>query len=133
MNGIAFALHRDRPITPALVRALYDHAGWWPERTLAAIGQVLDSAPAVGAWNGERLVGFARAVTDGNFRAYIEDVVVHEAWRRQGVATLMMACLLDELKGIPVVSLFCKAGLVPVYQGQGFQETRQVVMHKVRS
>lgn len=133
MNGIACALHRDRPIAPSLVRELYNHVGWWPERSSEQIGQVLEGAPAAGAWDGERLVGFARVVTDGIFRAYIEDVVVHEAWRRQGVATALMACLLDELKEIPVVSLFCKAGLVPVYQGQGFQETRQVVMHKVRN
>lgn len=123
-------LHRERPIPAEQVRVLYDHVGWWPERTLPQIQRVLDSAPAAGTWDGDRLVGFARVVTDGVFRGYFEDVVVHESYRRRGIATALMQCLLDEVRDVHLVSLFCKERLVPVYRSMGFEETRQVVMHR---
>ncbi|HLN61338.1 MAG TPA: GNAT family N-acetyltransferase [Symbiobacteriaceae bacterium] len=123
-------LHRERPIPAEQVRALYDHVGWWPERTLPQIERVLDGAPAAGAWDGDTLVGFMRIVSDGVFRAYVEDVVVHEAYRHQGIATALMNALLEEVRDVHLVSLFCKERLVPVYRSQGFEETRQVVMHR---
>jgi hypothetical protein len=44
-------------------------------RTAGQVSAVLRASPAVGAWHGQDLVGFARAVTDGILRAYVEDVV----------------------------------------------------------
>lgn len=130
MDGMVLKPHRERPIPAGLVRELYAHAGWWPDRTDAQITQVLDAAPAVGAWDGDRLVGFARIVTDGIWRAYIEDVVVHEQYRRRGIGRALMATLLAEVPGIPVVSLFCEQSLASLYQAQGFKPTKQVVMHR---
>lgn len=122
--------HSERPIPGRLVKALYEHAGWWPERTEAAINQVLRGAPAVGAWVEGRLVGFARVVTDGLFRAYVEDVVVHSDYRHQGIGAALVARLVGEVSPTVRVSLFCKSGLVPLYERQGFTPTIQVVMHR---
>jgi ribosomal protein S18 acetylase RimI-like enzyme len=61
---------------------------------------------AVGAWEDERLIGFARAVSDGVFRAYIEDVVVHENYRRSGIGQKLLSRLMNELSDIETVSLF---------------------------
>jgi ribosomal protein S18 acetylase RimI-like enzyme len=129
MDGVVVQPHRERPIQAAQVRALYDQADWWPERTDAQIAQVLNAAPAVGAWAGGELVGFARVVSDGVFRAFIEDVVVHEQYRRRGVGTELNTRLLAEIQDIHIVTLFCKQSLQPFYQGQGFQPTKQVVLH----
>lgn len=123
---------RERSIPPRLVRALYDDAGWWPARTEADIAAVLAANSAVGAWVGADLVGFARLVTDGRLRAFIEDVVVHHAYRRRGIATAMLQHLLNEAGQLEVVSLFCEPGLVPLYQHLGFRPTSQVVLHRAR-
>lgn len=61
------------------LRSLYDQASWWPDRALQDIDRMLDSGISVGALHDGKLVGFARAVSDGLFRAYIEDVVVDAA------------------------------------------------------
>ena len=45
---------------------------------------MLKNSIAIGVEENE-LVGFARVVSDGIFRAYIEDVVVHESVRNKGI------------------------------------------------
>ncbi|MCB0100322.1 MAG: hypothetical protein KDE46_31545, partial [Caldilineaceae bacterium] len=74
---IEIALHSARPIPAQAVRQLYDAVDWWPDRTVEQIGAVLAQDAAVGAWDADRLVGFARALSDGRFHAYVEDVMVH--------------------------------------------------------
>ena len=129
-GAVEIASHLERVIPARSVRQLYDHAGWWPRRGEGAIAAVLDAGPAVGAWEGERLVGFARAVADGPFRAYIEDVIVEGRYRGRGVGNRLVARLLRELGPIETVSLFCDPALVPWYEGHGFRPTSQIVMHR---
>jgi GNAT superfamily N-acetyltransferase len=91
---------------------------------------VLAGGPAVGAWHEAALVGFARAVTDGVLRAYVEDVVVEERFRGTGVGRTLVRSLLDQLGSVPVVSLFCSRELVPFYEATDFHPTAQVVLHR---
>jgi GNAT superfamily N-acetyltransferase len=120
-----------RSISPEAVRQLYDLAGWWPHRNIKDIAYVLGHDCAVGVWDNEHLIGFARAVSDGRFRAYIEDVVVHPDYRHRGTSRLLMAELLKALGHIETISLFCEPGLVPLYERHGFQlHPVQRVLHR---
>ena len=128
------AFHTERPIDAHALRALYDQANWWPNRQPAAIADMLDHAIAVGVWDHTQLIAFARAVADGHFRAYIEDVVVHPAYRRQGIAVQMLGRLLDTLTHIETISLFCTPDLIALYEQLGFKAYRsQCVMHRAGS
>lgn len=120
----------ERGIQADSVLALYRAQGWWPDRTAEQIAAVLTVAPAVGAWRGSELVGFARAVTDGLLRAYIEDVIVAPELRHAGVGQAILDRLMQELAPVPVITLFCAADLVPFYIPSGFHATSQVVMHR---
>jgi predicted GNAT family acetyltransferase len=128
------AFHTERPIDAHALRALYDLANWWPNRQPAAIADMLDHAIAIGVWDHEHLIAFARAVADGHFRAYIEDVVVHPAYRRQGVALQMLGQLLGALVHIETISLFCTPDLMALYAQLGFESGRShYVMHRAGS
>jgi predicted GNAT family acetyltransferase len=122
----------ERRISAVDVVALNAAVGWWPERTSETVKVALQSSLCIGAWHEARLIGFARAVSDGSLRAYVEDVMVHPAHRRTGIATVMVQGLLAELEPIDVVSLFCPNEVVPVYTPLGFAPTRQVVLHRTR-
>ncbi|GLZ80256.1 N-acetyltransferase [Actinorhabdospora filicis] len=129
--------HADtRPIEPASVLALYAEEGWWPERTGEQVGRLLAAGPSVGAWDGDRLVGFARAVTDGVCRAYIEDVIVTGPMRGSSLGRRLMEALRERLDATlapgAVVSLFCGPDLVPFYEWNGFAFTSQRVGHHSR-
>lgn len=53
---------------------------------------MLKNSIAIGVWEENELVGFARVVSDGIFRAYIEDVVVHESVRNKGIERRCLQC-----------------------------------------
>ena len=79
----------------------------------------------------KNLIGFARAVSDFRFRAYIEDVLVIAEYRNRGIGRQLIQTLLDELSNIHVVTLFCQNKLTEYYTGLGFKKfSRQVVMHR---
>ena len=122
--------HGQREIPAEGVLGLYQAAGWWPERTAEQVRAVLRASPAVGAWHGQDLIGFARAVTDGILRAYVEDVVVSSDWRGIGVGHALLAGLMEQLGPVPVVTLFCSPDLVSYYEAGSFRRSRQVVMHR---
>jgi ribosomal protein S18 acetylase RimI-like enzyme len=132
-EAIQVELHSRRRVGAQELRGLYDSAGWWPERSDEELEPLLARGPAVGAWRGDQLVGFARAVSDGRFRAYVEDVVVLPEFRRRGVASQVLLLLLEQLMEIDVVSLFCSEEHVPVYRRSGFVPREDVVMHRYRS
>jgi ribosomal protein S18 acetylase RimI-like enzyme len=127
---VTVAPHTARPIPADGVLALFRAQGWWPERRAEQMSAVIADAPAVGAWHGDELVGFARAVTDQVLRAYVEDVIVSPRLQGCGIGRALMNCLLEQLQPIPVVTLFCSSGLVSYYQSIGFRVTGQVVLHR---
>jgi ribosomal protein S18 acetylase RimI-like enzyme len=130
VDVVAVLSHTERAIPADQVLALYHAAQWWPERTPEQVDLVLRGSPAVGAWLGAQLVGFARAVTDGVLRAYVEDVIVAPDRRGSGLGQAVLDRLMQELAAIPVVTLFCSPDLVGYYEASSFAATRQVVMHR---
>lgn len=56
----------------------------------------------MGLYDGDRMIGFSRVVTDYTTFAYIGDVFVLEAWRGRGLAVWLTQCLVGhpELQGM---------------------------------
>lgn len=131
--SIQILTYSEKPIKASDVMRLYQDAGWWQEREEGDIEPMLSNGQSVGAWDGDTLIGFARAVTDGIFRAYIEDVVIHSAYQRDGIGTRVVSRLLESLAHIDVISLFCEKHLIPFYKKTNFTHSKsQNVMHRVK-
>jgi len=129
--AVEYKTANERPIRAADVRRLYDGAGWWPDWDAEGIQKAIDATIAVGAWEGERLVGFTRALSDGVHRAYVEDVVIDPDYRRRGIGEGMVAALMEQLAGVHITSLFCEPQRVAFYQRNGFRPSQtQVMMHR---
>ena len=125
---IAYLRKEERPIAAAAVRRLYDGAGWWPEWGFAGIERAIAASIAVGAWDGERLVGFARAISDGEHRAYIEDVVIDPEYRGRRIGEQIVAVLVEAIGDVHIVSLFCEPERVEFYGRNGFRASETAVM-----
>ncbi|GIN86228.1 hypothetical protein J6TS2_26140 [Heyndrickxia sporothermodurans] len=92
---------------------------------------MLEQEISVGAWKNGTLIGFARAISDGKFRAYIEDVVIHKDFQNLGIGTKLISKLLERLAHIDVISLFCEEELIPFYENNNFKVGKtQFVMHQ---
>ena len=107
---------------------LYKNAGWWEERKEQDIEKMLKQDISIGVWN---LIGFARAVSDGKFRAYVEDVVIHNEFQQTGLGAKLVSKLLDELSHIDIISLFCGEDLTSFYEKHDFKWSQsQYVLHR---
>ena len=56
---------------------------------------IANSDPAISVWDGDRLIGFARATSDGIYRATIWDVVVHPDYRGAGLGRKLVETVLS--------------------------------------
>lgn len=114
--------HRDASPTAQELQGLFAQTTWAQHRTLEGIGTMLrltrtsSTARCDGA-----LIGYARAITDGVYRAVIDDVVVDESWRGRGVGQELVRRLREQLSAVEQVRLNCGAELVPYYERLGFR------------
>lgn len=65
------------------LQELFNVAAFWAqERSVEDLSvAIANSEPVISVWDGERLIGFARATSDGIYRATIWDVVIHPDYR----------------------------------------------------
>ena len=132
MVRVVVRTHRELPIRSRTVRELYDHVGWRRPGGEDEIAAVLEAGPAVGAWDGERLIGFVRALSDDHLAAYVEDVIVNEEYRGGGVGEKLMRRLLEEMGDVANVNLFCEPAVVRFYERSGFRRTSYVLMQRTK-
>jgi GNAT superfamily N-acetyltransferase len=121
----------NRIIKPEQLQVLFRQTEWADDRGIEGIQKMLEATPvALGAWEEDRLIGFARTITDGIYRALIDDVVVEESRRGRGIGSELMRRLLKRLTDMEVEEIFLRCGgdVVPFYQRHGFERTRGVVM-----
>jgi len=78
-----------------LQRLLDQHTFWAQGRSLQQLKRMLAGSSAmVSLWRGKRLIGFARATSDGVFRAVLWDVVIPEDLQGQGLGRQLVEALL---------------------------------------
>jgi GNAT superfamily N-acetyltransferase len=81
---------------------------------------IRDATDVVSAWDGDRLVAFARSVHDGVMNGYVSMVYVHPRWHGRGVGTQLMARLLDGRDEVRFV-LHNAPGTESFYAAAGFE------------
>jgi predicted GNAT family N-acyltransferase len=114
------------PHLPDLMR-LFASAWWAEHRTPDDVRRMLAASTIVVALvdrQSDRLVGFARVLTDFTYTAMIMDVVVDPDFRGTGLgATLMDAVVAHpRLATVASVELVCQPELRPFYRRWGFSE-----------
>ena len=84
------------PVDPSALQALYEYAPWAQRRTVRGIRKMLRHTDyQFSAWDGQRLIGFVRVLTDRIYRATLWDVVVHPHYQKQGVGEELMNRILS--------------------------------------
>ncbi|HHE32333.1 MAG TPA: N-acetyltransferase [Chlorobaculum parvum] len=60
-------------------------------------GMVKNSNLIVTAWDGEKLVGAARSVTDFHYACYLSDLAVHKKYQKQGIGKKLQVLTQQQL------------------------------------
>jgi ribosomal protein S18 acetylase RimI-like enzyme len=81
---------------------LYGNANWTaytndPDRLSKAVRQ---SLKVITAREGSKLVGLVRAIGDGQTILYIQDILVHSEYKRNGIGRKLMELILDEFSEV---------------------------------
>jgi ribosomal protein S18 acetylase RimI-like enzyme len=76
---------------------------------------IANSEPAISVWDGDRMIGFARATSDGVYRATIWDVIIHPDYQGAGLGRKLVETLISH----PRLSRVERVYLLTTYQ-QGF-------------
>ncbi len=117
------------PINPEDLHRLLQQIDWAQSRDPLDIQYLLDhSQLTLGVWDEERLIAFARVITDDRYRALIDDVVVDSDYRGRGIASRMLDTLMKRLEHIEQVMLDCDVELAPFYARFGFRQKECAAM-----
>lgn len=79
------------------LQALFKLGAFWAkERSSEDLSiAIANSEPVITVWDEDRLIGFARATSDGIYRATIWDVVIHPDYRGAGLGRKLVETVLS--------------------------------------
>lgn len=120
-----------RPLDLTQLRSLFEVAAFWAkDRRMDDMEvAIANSRPVVTVWDGETLIGFARATSDGIYRATIWDVVIHPTYQGAGlgrklVETVLMHPHVQNAERVYLMTTNQQA----FYQRIGFEENSTTTM-----
>ncbi|BAZ53395.1 GCN5-related N-acetyltransferase [Nostoc sp. NIES-4103] len=101
------------------LQELFNISAFWAKgRSVEDLGiAIANSDPVISVWDNEKLIGFARATSDGIYRATIWDVVIHPDYRGTGLGTKLVEIVLSH----PRMKMVERVYLMTTHQ-QGFYE-----------
>ncbi|MGY0002919.1 GNAT family N-acetyltransferase [Micromonospora sp. I033] len=111
----------------AQLMELFASEWWTAERSPADVTAMLAASDLVFALiqrSTDRLVGFARVLTDGVYLAVVLDVIVASHARGSGVGRMLLDAVVNDprLAQVRSIELVCQPELLPFYQRWGFTE-----------
>lgn len=125
-----------RPAEPEdfeAIRQFLAENGWKRRVANAARFRIMmeNADRTVVAFDGERIVGFARALCDNVSNGYIGTVVVAEGFRRKGVGRALVERLIGDDPNITWVLRAGRAGSMEFWKKMGFIAS-ETAMEKTR-
>ncbi|MBD2446850.1 GNAT family N-acetyltransferase [Nostoc sp. FACHB-152] len=101
------------------LQELFNISTFWAKgRSIEDLGiAVTNSDPVISLWDDTKLIGFARATSDGIYRATIWDVVIHPDYQRTGLGSKLVETVLSH----PRMRWVERVYLMTTHQ-QGFYE-----------
>ena len=111
------------------VESLYRSVGWtsYLRREGLLREAWANSLLILAACDGDQLIGVARAVGDGASILYIQDVIVHPAYQRQGIGTRLLqeilACFPDVNQTVLLTDE--SEATCAFYEANGFQRVQK--------
>lgn len=117
---IQFREYRQSEINLYQLQELFNLAAFWAKgRSIEDLSiAIANSDPVITICDGEQLIGFARATSDGIYRATIWDVVIHPDYRGIGLGRKLVETVLSH----PRVRRVERVYLMTTHQQEFYQK-----------
>jgi GNAT superfamily N-acetyltransferase len=114
--------HVNKGPDPTEVARLYDVSGLIrPIQDIPRIAKMLSNANLViSAWDGERLVGVSRALTDYSYCCYLSDLAVDVAYQKHGIGRELVRRTQSIIGEEVSIILLSAPDAMPYYPKLGF-------------
>lgn len=121
MQTITYA--QDRRITPEQLADVFTRSGIQrPVEDLARLAKMLQHGNLlVTAWDGENLVGVARALTDFAFCCYLSDLAVDREYQHQGIGQALIEQVRSAIGKNSMLLLLAAPDAMAYYPKVGFE------------
>jgi ribosomal protein S18 acetylase RimI-like enzyme len=113
------------------LQALFNLGSFWAkDRTLTGLEiAIANSEPVITVWDGDRIIGHARATSDGVYRATIWDVIIHPDYRGGGLGRKLVQTVLAHPKLSNVERIYLMTtDQQKFYQRIGFEQNGTTTM-----
>jgi len=95
-----------------------------PVDDLDRIQRMIDNADVnISAWDGERLIGIARGITDFSYCCYLSDLAVCKEYQKTGIGTELVERLREHLGEEVSLLLLSAPTAMEYYPRIGFEKT----------
>ncbi|NPA11733.1 MAG: GNAT family N-acetyltransferase [Epsilonproteobacteria bacterium] len=112
---------------------LYKKEWWTKSRTKEEVIEMLKNTPVtIGIVENNKLIAFARVLSDFVYKALIFDVIVDIKYRNKGISKMLMHEILkhSKLKNVKSFELYCKDEMKSYYEKFGFSQSNLALMKK---
>lgn len=94
-----------------------------PYKDLARLQKMIDHGDImISAWEGELLIGIARALTDYSYACYLSDLAVDKAYQKQGIGKELIHLLQKEIGEEVALILLAAPNAMDYYPSIGFEK-----------
>lgn len=108
-------------LNPASIGGFF--VGWANPPDPATLLDLLTASSHVWlALDGDRLIGYVRAISDGFFAAFIPELEVLPEYQGLGIGSMLLSNLLEDLQGFYSIDSACDDELVDFYRRFGFAQ-----------
>lgn len=119
--GLSFETNQS--VTPEQAADIYNRSGLSRPKDLRLIQNMIEHANViVTAWDGEKLVGFLRAMTDFSFDCYLNDLAVDKEYQHIGVGRELVKRLKELLDDNVLIFLISAPDAAGFYEKLEFQQ-----------
>jgi len=113
------------------LKILFMQTSWASKRRIQNIEKMLERLDVfVTIRDEEELIGFGRALTDGIYRALIDDIIVDKNYQKQGLGKMIVDRLIDQLYEVEEVFLNTNPEQEDFYKKLGFTIPNCLTMKK---
>jgi ribosomal protein S18 acetylase RimI-like enzyme len=118
-SPIRFHETRDLPVDEVV--SLYRANGWSSAEKPELAEALRGSHFLVSAWDGDRLVGLANALSDGCLVVYYPHLLVRPEYQRRGIGRELMRLLMARYEGFHQHILVADGNAIDFYRKCGFE------------